>query len=604
MPAQFKSIPDMFLHRVASTPDAVAYLAPRDGGWTTMTWRQSGEQVRAIACGLRALGLEDEQRCAIVSNTRLDWLLADLGILCAGGATTTIYPSSTSDESTHILKDSGTVFVFAEDESQVSKLFERRADTPSVKKVIVFDGKAGHDGWVITLEELQRLGREHDAKDPSAYEKHAHKPDKGSLATLIYTSGTTGLPKGVELTHDCWLFEAEAVDALGLLTPADQQYLWLPLAHSFGKLLESLQIRVGFPTAVDGRVEKIVENLAVIKPSFVCAVPRIFEKVHNRIVSNAREGGGLKYKIFQWAFGVGREVSRLRLAGQEPGGLLALKHALADRLVFSKIKARFGGNLRFFISGAAPLSSYLAEFFHAAGITILEGYGLTETSAGSCFNRPGSMRFGTVGPPLPGVEVRIAPEDGEILLRGRGIMRGYHNLEEATREALDAEGWMHTGDVGMLENGFVRITDRKKDLIKTSGGKYVAPQELEGQFKAICPYASQIVVHGNNRNFCSALISLDEESLRKWARENGMGDKPYAELAADPRVRALIEPYVDQLNSKLASYEKIKKFALLPADLTPESGDLTPSQKLKRKAVEQKYQAVLDSFYTGSVVES
>jgi long-chain acyl-CoA synthetase len=393
------------------------------------------------------------------------------------------------------------------------------------------------------------------------------------------------------------------MDAIGVMSPADKQYLWLPLAHSFGKVLEVALIRIGIPTAIDGRIDKIVENLAVVKPTFVAAVPRIFEKVYNKVVSGAKDGGGLKYKIFTWALGVGREVSQLRQAGKKPGGLLAIKYGVADKLVFSKLKERFGGRLRFFISGSAPLNRDIAEFFHAADMLILEGYGLTESSAASYVNRLEKYKFGTVGMPVPGVEVRIAEEDGEILLGGRGIMRGYHNLPEANAETLD-NGWLRTGDIGVIDaDGFLKITDRKKDLIKTSGGKYVAPQNLEGKLKASCTYISQVIVHGNNRNFCSALITLDPDNLAKWGGDNGHGGKAYAELSQLPEVRALIQPFVDQLNASEPSYSTIKKFAILQKDFTIEDGDLTPSQKVKRKAIETKYKSVLDGFYAGSMQE-
>ena len=599
----FNSFADMFLYRVATTPAAPAYQYPSGGSWKTMSWKDTGDRVRAISSGLRALGLQNEQRCAILSSTRVDWILADIGILCAAGATTTIYPSSTAGECAYILKDSGTNYCFAENDEQVAKLVDKRGELPELKKVIVFDGKAGHDGWVITLADLEKLGREHDQKDPAAFERIARGVTRESLATLIYTSGTTGVPKGVILTHDCWVYEGEAIESMKVLLPSDLQYLWLPLAHSFGKVLIASQVRIGFPTAVDGRVEKIVENLAVVQPTFVCAVPRIFEKVHNKVVSGARDAGGLKAKIFTWAIGVGRQVSTLRQAGKEPQGLLAMQYAVADKLVFSKLRKIFGGKLRFFISGSAPLSRYLCEFFHSAGITIYEGYGLTETSAGATLNLPGKYRFGSVGHPFPGVEVKIAPEDGEILIRGRNVMRGYYNLPDATKEALTPDGWLRTGDIGVVEDGFIRITDRKKDLIKTSGGKYVAPQAVEGRFKSICPYVSQVVVHGNNRNFCSALITLEEEALKKWARENGMENLTYAQLTSHEKVKALIQPFVNQLNAELPSYETVKKFALLPRDLTLEEGELTPSLKVKRKVVETRYKDVLDSFYSGAISE-
>lgn len=590
----------MLLNRLAATPDREAFTYPVGATWQTATWRQFGDRVRAISGGLRALGLKPEEPCSILSSTRYDWVVADLGIMCAGGATTTIYPSTTPDDCAYILSDSGTGFVFAETDEHVQKLLSRRKDIPTVRKVITFDGKAGHDGWVMTLDELIALGKKADAEDAGAFERIARAVKNEQLATLIYTSGTTGRPKGVELTHDCWAYEGEAIESLGILTSNDVQYFWLPLAHSFGKVLEAAQLRVGFRTAIDGRVDKIVENLAIIKPTFVAAVPRIFEKVYNRVIGNAQTAGGAKWAIFQWAIATGRKVSAASQAGRPIGALLALQNALADRLVFSKLKARFGGNLRFFISGSAPLARELSEFFHAAGILLLEGYGLTESSAATFVNLPHRYRFGTVGLPLPGTEVRIAPEDGEVLLRGRGIMRGYHNLPNDTREALDADGWLHTGDIGELKDGFLRLTDRKKDLIKTSGGKYIAPQALENRLKLLFGAIGYVVVHGNNRNFCTALVTLDEESIKAWAKEQNLGALSYAELTTHEKVRAAVQAAVDQLNAQLASFETIKKFAILPKDLNLESGEITPSLKVKRKTVEQRYKHILDGFYAGA----
>jgi long-chain acyl-CoA synthetase len=395
------------------------------------------------------------------------------------------------------------------------------------------------------------------------------------------------------------VYEGECIAALGLLSPDDVHYLWLPLSHVFGKVLEAAQLHIGFPTAVDGRIDKLVDNLATVRPTFVAAVPRIFEKVHNRVVTQAQEGGALRFAIFKWAVGVGREISRLQQAGKSPGLLLQAQRLVADRLVFSKLKQRFGGRLRFFISGSAPLAHEVNEFFHAAGILIAEGYGLTESSAASFVNRPEKYRLGTVGLPLPGTEVRIAA-DGEVLIRGRGIMRGYHNLPEATREVLDPDGWLHTGDIGEIDrDGFLKITDRKKDLIKTSGGKYVAPQMLEGKLKASCPYISQVVVHGNNRNFCVALVTLDADAVRAWAKEHHVPDGSLEVLAQRAEVKSLVQGFLDQLNRELPSYETIKKFAILAHDFTPESGELTASLKVKRKYIETKYKSLLDSFYEG-----
>jgi long-chain acyl-CoA synthetase len=598
---KFRHLVEMFRHRVREMPEREAFRFPVNESWQSLTWTQTAERVNAIAAGLLSLGIQPEQSCGIMSNTRVEWILADLGINCAGAATTTVYPSTTTAECAYILADSACKVVFAEDDTQVAKLREKRDEMPGLEQVVVFSG-ASDGAWVIGLDELERRGRAHLEAHPRALDEVAAAIRPEHLATLIYTSGTTGMPKGVRLTHDCWTYEGEAVRECNLTAPDELQYLWLPLAHAFGKVLLASQLAIGFPTAVDGRIPKLLENLAVVRPVWMAAAPRIFEKVYNRVVTQAKEAGGLKYRIFRWALARGKEVSALRQRGVEPSGVLALQYKVAQKLVFSKLAARFGGRLRFFISGSAPLSREMAEFFHAAGFTVLEGYGLTETSAASCVNRHEAYRFGTVGLPVPGTEIRIAPEDGEICIKGPGVMRGYHGLPEQTAEMLTDDGWVRTGDIGEIDaDGFLRITDRKKDLIKTSGGKYVAPQYIEGQFKGLCPVVGQIVVHGDQRNYCAALISLDEESISSWAISHGLAGMSYSELTRHQAVRSLIQGYVDELNTKLASYESIKRFAILPRDLTVEDGELTPSLKVRRKIVERKYKDTLDALYEGSV---
>ncbi len=592
-----RTVPELLLERVVQTPDLEAFRYPAGEEWESLSWKGTLDRVRAVAAGLLDLGLEAEQRCAILSGTRIEWILADLGILCAGGATTTIYPSSTADECTFILSDSGSAFAFADGDEQVMKLQARRTELPQLRYVVTFDGSRTPDGFVLRFSDLEERGRAWDARHPGRFDEVARAIRPDSLATLIYTSGTTGRPKGVELTHDCWVYEGESAEASGIL-PRDQplQFFWLPLAHSFGKVLEAAQLKMGFPTAIDGRVEKIIENLAAVRPVFVCAVPRVFEKVRNKVLQNARDGGPVKQALFRWAMGVGLEVSRARQQGQAPGLLLAARHALADRLVFQKIRALFGGRLEFFVSGSAPLAREVAEFFDAAGVLILEGYGLTESSAASFCSRPEGLRIGTVGPPFPGTEVRIAP-DGEVLLRGRCLMRGYHNLPEATREALEG-GWLHTGDIGQLDGeGRLAITDRKKDLIKTSGGKYVAPQEIEGRLKALGPYLSQVLVHGDKRNYVTALVTLDGEAMKAWAARAGLSGVPLAELSRRPEVRALVQKSFDELNASLPRFATVKKFTILPGEFTEQNGEVTASQKLKRKLIEQRYREALDAMY-------
>ncbi|MFL6235281.1 MAG: AMP-dependent synthetase/ligase [Thermoanaerobaculia bacterium] len=598
----FRSVYEMFQHRVSSTPDAEAMSGRRDGQWYSMTWREAERRVRAVAGGLLSLGFQKGERAAILATSRPEWVIADLGILGAGGATSTIYTSNTAEESAYILEDSGARVCFVENALQDAKIRDVRGRLPGVVQLVQIEGEPRvADGWTITLAELERRGEAWSAANPGRLDEVAAAVGPEDLATLIYTSGTTGKPKGVMLTHDNWLAEAEAADEMKILDPTDKQLLFLPLAHSFAKVLEVLFIRAGVPTAIDGVLDDLVANLAAVRPTVMGGVPRVYEKVYNRVVTGAREGGGLKYKIFQWAMGVGAQVSRLRQQGGQPSGLLAFKHRLADKLVYSKLKARLGGRLRFLISGGAPLSRAIAEFFHSCDILILEGYGLTETSAGSVFNRPERYKFGTVGLPVPGLEIRIA-EDGEILLRGRSVMRGYYNLPEDTAEALEPDGWFHTGDVGQLDaDGFLTITDRKKDILVTAGGKNIAPQNIEGQLKAGCPYVSQAVMLGDRRPFCVALITLNEETTGKWARELGLDYKDYADLASRPEVKQLIREGLEAVNARLASYEKIKDFHLLDHDLSQETGELTPKMSVKRKVVESRHKDVLEGFYKDTV---
>ncbi|MFE5395604.1 AMP-dependent synthetase/ligase [Streptomyces sp. NPDC056568] len=609
------SVAGLFLERVAATPDAEAYRypVPSSSGegpddWKSLTWGEAAERVYAIAAGLIELGVQPEQRVALASSTRLEWILADLGIMCAGAATTTVYPQTNAEESAYILSDSESRVLIAEDAAQLAKARDKRGELPELTHVVVVDatGADTTEDWVLTLDDLERRGAARLEADPELVKKRVGALTKDQLATLIYTSGTTGRPKGVRLPHDNWSYMAKAIAATGLVSPDDVQYLWLPLAHVFGKVLTSGQIEVGHVTAVDGRVDKIIENLPVVQPTYMAAVPRIFEKVYNGVAAKARAGGGAKYKIFQWAAGVAREYAKVTQdnfkrtgTASAPAGLRA-KHAVADKLVYAKIREAFGGRLRACVSGSAALAPEIGFFFAGAGIHILEGYGLTESSAASFVNPGEAYRTGTVGKPLPGTEVRIA-DDGEILLRGPGIMEGYHQLPEKTAEVLESDGWFHTGDIGELSpDGYLRITDRKKDLIKTSGGKYIAPAEVEGQFKAVCPYVSNILVHGADRNFCTALIALDEIAITQWAEENGLEGKAYAEIVAAPVTVEMVDGYVKQLNEGLQRWQTVKKFRLLPRDLDVEHGEITPSLKLKRPVVEREYKHLIEEMYEGS----
>jgi long-chain acyl-CoA synthetase len=588
----------MFRERVAQSSSREAFRFPvgDDRPWASITWKETGDRVEKLAAGLLSLGISSEQRVGIAAGTRVEWILADLAVMCAGGATTTVYPSTMAEDVAYILADSECRVVFAEDDTQVEKLRDHKAELPHLAKVVVFDGTTDGD-WTIGLEDLAKLGEEHLAAQPDAVTKAVEAIEPEQLATLIYTSGTTGRPKGVRLRHSSWTYEGAAIQAQNILSEEDLQFLWLPMAHSFGKVLLSTQLACGFATAVDGRVDKIIDNLAIVKPTFMGAAPRIFEKAHARIVTMQAAEGGAKEKIFNQAFKVGLEVDRLQREGKSVPLPLKVQHALFDRLVFSKIRDRFGGRVRFFISGAAALNRDIAQWFHAAGILILEGYGLTETSAGAFVNHPDHYKLGTVGEVFPGSQVRLGEGD-EIQIKGPNVMDGYHNLPDATGEAFTEDGWFRTGDKGSLDaDGFLTITGRIKELFKTSGGKYIAPPAIEAKFKAVCPYASQFIVFGAERNYCTALVTLDPDSLATWAEENGQVGTSYAELVASDDVQKMVGEYVEQLNAQLNRWETIKKFKLLDHDLTVESGELTPSMKVKRNVVEQSNKDLIDSMY-------
>lgn len=592
------SVGKMFFDRVELTPERRAYQYPdADEQWLTLTWGQTGERVTQLAAGLVSLGIEPEQRVAIAASTRIEWILADLAINAAGAATTTVYPTTIADDEAFILADSDSRIVFAEDDEQIAKLVEKRPELPAVTCVVTFDGTADGD-WVIGLDDLYDMGRKQLSTTPNVINERVDAIQSEDLATLVYTSGTTGRPKGVRLNHGAWTYEGAAVVAGGFLSIDDVQFLWLPMAHVFGKVLLTSQLQLGYMTAVDGRVPKIIDNLAIVKPTFMGAAPRIFEKAYGGIVSMMESEGGIKYRLFRWAERLGRQVSRLKQAGEPIPALLTVQHKIADTLVFAKIRERFGGRVRFFISGAAPLSRDIAEWFHGAGILILEGYGLTETAAGSFVNQPTAYRLGTVGLPLPGTEVKIA-DDGEVLIKGPGVMDGYHNLEGQSASMLSDDGWLATGDIGHLDrDGFLTITDRKKDLFKTSGGKYVAPAYIEGLFKGYCPVASHIMVYGADRQFCTALVTLDPDAVAAWAEDNGMAGADYSAVVSSDAMRRVVQDGVDAMNAKLNQWETIKKFAVLTQDFTPETGELTPSLKVKRNVVQNNYQDILDTFYT------
>jgi long-chain acyl-CoA synthetase len=596
LPPHAPTLAQSILDRVAKTPDRRAYQYPTpDGTWAVMTWRDLGGEMSTLGAGLLALGLGPEDRVAIASSTRVEWVLADGAITVAGGACTTLYPSTGEDDFGYILADSGTRILFAEDQAQADKALHQRDRLPDLARIILIDGD-GDGEFVMSWAQLRQRGAEALAAEPGMIESAVAAIAPGSLATIIYTSGTTGRPKGVELTHSNWVFQGASIQALGIMHIDDVHYMWLPLAHSFGKVLLAAQYQIGLETAIDGRIDRIVANLPVVRPTLMAGVPRIFEKIYQGANAKAKAGGGAKAKIFDWAFSTSAGIKAKQRAGQSAGPFAGPQMAVADKLVFSKIRELTGGRVRLFVSGSAALNADVARWFDAAGMPVIEGYGLTENSAAACIVRPDDLAFGTVGKPFPGTQAMIA-EDGEVLLRGPHVMRGYRNLPEANAEALLADGWLATGDIGVLdEAGHLRITDRKKDLVKTSGGKYIAPGALAARFKVISTLASNLVVHANNRNYATALVSLDPEALEKFAAANGLsGD--FATLSQSPEVRADVQASIDELNAAVNRWETIKKFTILDRDLSEEGGELTASLKVKRKVVEEHFASQIEAMY-------
>jgi long-chain acyl-CoA synthetase len=573
-----------------------AMRAKMGGTWQAISHQELADRVVAVSLGLRELGIAPGDRVSILSETRPEWAIADYACLCARAADVPIYPTLTPRQTEYILKDSGAAGVFCSTPEQVAKVAEIRGNLPALRHVIAFDAPPGaqRDG-VMTFAELEAKGRAVAAKHPRVREEAlAVSPD--AIATLIYTSGTTGDPKGVILTHNNIWSNVQAALEVMPLTADDECLAMLPLSHVYERMVDYTLMRAGVIINYAESFDKVAANLGEVRPSIVLSVPRLYEKVYARVLENALSGSAVKRKIFFWARRVGDDWATLKLDQRPIHGGLAFLHAIADRLVFSKLRARTGGRIRFFISGSAPLSPEIAKFFFSAGLPVLEGYGLTETSPVLTLNPLTRPRIGSVGPVVPGVQLKIAA-DGEILAKGPNIMQGYWNKPEATAEAIDAEGWFHTGDIGELDqDGYLKITDRKKDLIKTAGGKYIAPQPIENQVK-LNKFVANAVLLGDKRKFSIILVVPSFEALEPWATAEGLRFGSRRELVALPAVRQKMETEVDSMLGDLARFERPKKVVLLEQDFTIESGELTPTLKVKRRVVEKNYQSIIDATY-------
>jgi long-chain acyl-CoA synthetase len=574
-------------------PDALQVKV--GGAYKPISHREIADRVRHAARGLSSLGVRRGDRVAILSENRPEWAIADYACLTAGLTDVPIYPTLPADQIAYVLKDSGAVAIFISNKSQADKIREIRSQIPALKTVIGFDDIPGLTN--MSIAELEKRGGEGETSLAIAtYREDALTVKPDDLATIIYTSGTTGEPKGVMLTHDNIYSNVAASMKAIPFEGNDVGLSFLPLSHIFERMAgHYMMFATGTSIAYAESIDTVPANMQEVRPTLVLSVPRLYEKMYARVLESALTGGFLKKNIFFWARGVAERWADEKLAGKEPGWLLGKQYAIAQKLVFSKLKTRTGGRLRYFVSGGAPLSPEINKFFYAAGLEILEGYGLTETSPVIAVNTPENFRIGTVGKAIDGVEMKIA-EDGEILTRGPHVMKGYYNKPDATREAIDPEGWFRTGDIGEIRDGFLAITDRKKDIIVTAGGKNIAPQPLENKVKTN-KYVAQAVMLGDKRKFPSMLIVPNFDQLERWAKNRNIIWTDRAQLLRMPTIQAKMEQEVNKELAGAAHFEVPKKIGLIEHDFSIEKGELTPTQKVKRRAIDKHYKALIDSLY-------
>lgn len=590
-----RSIYTLFASVCDKNPEKVAYRYKAENAWHDITWQANKTICQDISKGLMALGVNKDDKVNILSNTRPEWLQIDMATVSIGAVVVGIYASNLPEDCAYIINHSDAVILFAENQDQLEKIMQVQKELPKLKYIVLLEGNPPADAnEVLRWEDFLAKGKKISDDE---FVARTQEVEPGDLASIVYTSGTTGVPKGAMLTHDNLLFTSWSASESLAVQPHFETLLFLPLAHVFARIIVYLCLREGLTINFAESIEKVGENLKETRPHFFASVPRIFEKVYDKITSGAQDAGGLKLKIFNWSLATGMEASKLLQKKQSVDGLLAVKNAIANKLVFSKIQAALGGRVQWTISGAAPLNITIAEFFHACGVTILEGIGMTENTSFTNVNRYDNNKFGTVGQPGPGVEQRIA-EDGEVLYRGRNVMKGYYKNPEATAAAIDSEGWLYTGDIGEIDSeGFLKITDRKKDLIITAGGKNIAPQRVEKTMRT-SRYVSQVLVFGDKKKFLTAVFTLDKDQVAAWAVKHGIDYNSWQELCQSPQVRDLMQSEVQEKNKELASFETIKKIYIAPADFSIEGGELTASLKVKRKVVTEKYRDELEALYT------
>ena len=585
-----RTLADLLPNSAARHGSDGAFLFKNDAGdWEESSYTKVAADVQALTLGLKALGIERGDKFAIIGNTRPEWTLFDFAAMSAGATVVPIYQTNSPSECQYVLEHSESRAVVVENEDQLAKITEVRDSLPALEHILIMVGEAP---GVIGIDELRKMG---ESGTDAEYKASCDSVEPDDLCKIVYTSGTTGPPKGCMISHGNYRAMLDMADSVSIIKEGETSYLFLPLAHVFALLIQYGMVDIGGRIAFWERDQlKIVPNLAEVKPESFPSVPRIFEKVHDTALATAEAEGGLKAAIFRWAFRVGKRYRKAEAAGKKPGFLLTKQFNFADKAVFSKIRAIFGGNLRVAISGAAPIDPEILRFYEAAGVPLYEAWGMTETSTGGTSNLPGSNRIGSVGRPVPGVELKLA-EDGELLLKGPNVFKGYYKNQEATDETI-TDGWLHTGDVATIdEEGFVSIVGRKKEIIITAGGKNITPVNIEQEVKRH-PLVSQCVVIGDRRPYLIALITLDQEALTRFAAEQGMLDEPAA-MISSPVVREAIEQQIEEVNKNFARVEQIKRFHILPNDLSQEGGELTPTLKIKRPVVASKYEKEIEELY-------
>jgi long-chain acyl-CoA synthetase len=588
-----KSIYEMFKNVCEKNKDKVAYRYKDGEEWKPVTWGENQEACKKISKSLMALGVGRNDKVDILSWTRLEWLQVDIATVSIGAVVVGIYPSNLADDCAYILNHSDAVILFVENEDQLKKILTVRDHLPQLKHIIIIQGDSSGKTDVMTWAEFMEKGRRVEDAEFLARTRELKSDD---VASIVYTSGTTGTPKGAMITHENLIFTSWSALQSLYIEPYFENLLFLPLAHVFARIIVYVCLRAALTTSIAESMDTVVENLKEIRPHFFGSPPRLYERAYGRITSNAQDAGGIKYKLFKWALKVGYAVSELKQRKEPVKGLQSFKNKLASKIVFSKIQAALGGNVVYGISGAAPLNKAIAEFFHACGVLILEGIGMTENTSFSNVNLYDKYKFGSVGPTGPEIEQKIA-QDGEVLYRGKNVMKGYYKDPEATAETIDKDGWLHTGDIGMIdEDGYLYITDRKKDLIVTSGGKNVAPQRVE-KIMLTSRYIGQVVVYGERKKYLSGVVTLDREQLEAWATKQGISTGSWEELCTHPKVIELVDNEVAEKNKSLSSFETLKKVLIVPEEFSIESGEMTSSLKIKRNAVTEKYRGRLDALY-------